>query len=353
MGYKTANLNFIKIRQIGDNEGKNSDVFLARDVQLDAELVVKQMEIAKVNSIDDYFLEAKILYDCKHPNIMEIQYASTSEDGKYIYLSMPYHKKGSLNALINKEYLTVRQMIKYFLDVLSGVAHIHSKGLLHLDIKPSNILLDQSDRAILTDFGLSRYLDENGTATQTKSYTYHFDPESLLHSGRTVLSDIYQMGLTMYRVCYGNDILKEQIESLKVDNYDKLREVVIKGKYPNRDHYSPHIPKKVRKIIKKALDIDVSKRYNNVIELMNDLSDVDENLDWKFTGNSNELYYLLKGNNKISISTENKSGKTEILCTKTNLLSGNSNRMNKYCSGGYILDKEVVKEIERIIKENN
>lgn len=353
MGYKTANLNFIKIKDIGDNEGKNSDVFLARDVQLDAELVVKQMEVAKFNSIDDYFLESKILYDCRHPNIMEIQYASTSVDGKHIYLSMPYHEKGSLNSLINKEYLTVRRMIKYFLDVLSGVAHIHSKKLLHLDIKPSNILIDQSDRAILTDFGLSRYLDENGIAAQTKNYTYHFDPEFLSHSGRTVLSDIYQMGLTMYRVCYGNDTLKEQIASLKVHDLDKLSEVIINGKYPNRDHYLPHIPKKLRKIINKALEIDVHKRYNNVIEMMNDLSDIDENLDWNFTGNSKELYYLIKGNNKISISTENKSGKIGILCTKTNLLSGNTNRMNKYCSGGYILDKEVVKEIEKIIKENN
>jgi serine/threonine protein kinase len=348
---RKANIEFDLIRPIGNNEGKNSKVFLARDKQLDAELVVKQMEISKFNNIDEYFLEAKILYDCKHPNIMEIQYAS--QDSNYIYLSMPYHKKGSLNSLIDKKHLTVREIIKYSLDLLSGVAYIHSKGLLHLDIKPTNVLLDQSDRAILTDFGLSRYIDENGVANQPINYTYHFDPEFLLHSGRTVLSDIYQIGLTLYRICNGNNILREQFASLKIDSKNKLKEVILKGEYPKRDYYLPHIPNKLRRIIKKALDIDTSKRYNNVIQMMNDLSDIDENLDWNFTGDSNELYYLLKGNNKISISTKNENGKVEIICTKTNLLSGRITRMYKYCSKGHTTNKSVYKEIERIIKENN
>ncbi|WP_339788010.1 serine/threonine-protein kinase [Tissierella sp.] len=348
---RKTNIDFIEIGPIGNNEGKNSDVFLAKDIQLNAELVVKQMEIAKFSKIEEYFLEARILYDCRHPNIMEIQYAS--QDDNYIYLSMPYHKKGSLNYLINSRFLTVREIIKYSLDFLSGVAHIHSKGLVHLDIKPTNILLDETDRAILTDFGLSRYLDENGIAEQPLTYIQHSDPERFSHSGRTILSDIYQIGLTLYRLCNGNTILKEQLKQLNVDNLDKLKEAVLSEKYPNKDYFLPHIPNKLKKIIKKSLELDIKKRYNNVIQMMNDLSEIDENLDWNFTGNSNELYYLFKDNNKISISTKNINGKDDIICTKTNLTSGRTTNMNKYCSKGYTSNKLIMKEIERIIKENN
>jgi hypothetical protein len=86
---------------------------------------------------------------------------------------------------------------------------------------------------------------------------------------------------------------------------------------------------------------------------MNDLSEIDENLDWNYTNNPDELYYLIKNGNRISISIKNKNSKADILCTKTNLASGRTTNMNNYCSKGHNSDKLVQKEIERIIKENN
>lgn len=351
MKYTKTNLEFKEIGPLGNNEGKNSEVFLAKDVQLDADLVVKKMEISKFQGIEEYFLEAKMLYESKHPNIMEIQWAS--KDDKFIYLSMPHLKKGSLNALINSRYLTVREIIKYSLDLLSGVSYIHSKNMVHLDIKPTNILLDNANRAVLTDFGLSRYINANGIANQRNNYIPHIDPEWFLHSGRTVLSDIYQIGLTLYRLCNGNEILEQQLSQLKVDSKDRLKEVVLNGKYPNRNYFLPHIPLKLRKIIKKSLEIDINKRYNNVIQIMNDLSNIDENLDWNYTNNSNEVYYLVKDGNRIAISLKNINGSIDILCTKTSLSSGKTTNMNNYCSRGKTSKESVEKEIERIIKENN
>lgn len=351
MGYQKTNIDFIKISTIGNQEGKNSEVFLAKDVQLNADLVIKQIEIDKFKEIDEYFLEARMLYDCRHMNIMEIQYAS--HDNEYVYLSMPFFEKGSLNSLINNRYLTVREIIKYSLDLLSGVAYIHSKGLVHLDIKPSNILLDQSNKAVLTDFGLSRYLDDNGIADQSYIYRLHAEPEFFLNSGRTALSDIYQVGLTLYRLCNGNDILSQQLEELGVDSNEKLKVAILTGKYPDRNYFLPHIPSKLKKVVKKCLSIDINERYNNVIQIMNDLSEINENLDWVCTGNLDEWYYLNKNNNKITISIRSINDKYDIVCTKTNLASGRNTNMNKYCSRGHNSNKLVSKEVEKIIKENN
>ena len=117
----------------------------------------------------------------------------------FIYLAMPYYKRGSLNSLAETRFLSVREIVKYILDLLTAVNYIHSKGLLHLDIKPTNICLMIQVVHYLPIFGLSRYMDENGIAEQPCNYILHTDPEWYCSSGRSVQSDIYQIGLTIYK----------------------------------------------------------------------------------------------------------------------------------------------------------
>lgn len=335
-------IKFTKSRDIGNAEGKNSNVFLAIDDQLGDELVIKQMEKAKFNPVE-YFSESKMLYASKHPNIVEIQYASQDKDN--IYLAMPFYANGSLNSVAEKQFLTVREIIKYSLDLLSAVSYIHSRGLLHLDIKPTNILLDASGKAVLTDFGLSRYMDVNGIADQPINYQLHSDPERYLHSGRTVQSDIYQVGLTMYRLCNGVGILTQQLGVMGIDNANKLMENTINGKFPDRRHFMPHIPKKLQKIILKALEVDPSKRYSNTITMMNDLSVIDNNLDWIFTGNMRNPYTKIDGSYQIDILV--KANK-DIECYKTNLASKKKNKIGKYCIK-CINDKDFGKNLSEVV----
>lgn len=335
-------IKFTKSRDIGNAEGKNSNVFLAIDDQLGDELVIKQMEKAKFNP-DEYFSESKMLYDSKHPNIVEIQYASQDKDN--IYLAMPFYAKGSLNSVAEKQFLTVREIIKYSLDLLSAVSYVHSKGLLHLDIKPTNILLDASGKAVLTDFGLSRYMDVNGIAEQPINYQLHSDPERYLHSGRTVQSDIYQVGLTMYRLCNGVGILTQQLGVMGIDNANKLMENTINGKFPDRRHFMPHIPKKLQKVILKALEVDPSKRYINTITMMNDLSVIDNNLDWIFTGNMRNPYTKIDGSYQIDILVKDNK---DIECYKTNLASKKKNKISKYCIR-CINEKDLGKNLSEVV----
>lgn len=318
-------IKFAKSRDIGNAEGKNSNVFLAIDDQLGDELVIKQIEKANFNP-EEYFSESKMLYASKHPNIVEIQYASQDEDN--IYLAMPFYANGSLNSAAERQFLTVRQVIKYSLDLLSAVSYIHSRGLLHLDIKPTNILLDASGKAVLTDFGLSRYMDANGIADQPINYQMHSDPERYLQSGRTIQSDIYQVGLTMYRLCNGVGILRHQLEMMGVDNEDKLKANIINGKFPDRSYFMAHIPKKLQKVILKALEVDPNKRYSNTITMMNDLSVIDNNLDWIFTGDGCNPYTKIDGLYQIDILV---NANKDIECYKTNVENKRKNKISKYC----------------------
>jgi eukaryotic-like serine/threonine-protein kinase len=278
------NLSLDQWKRIGDVEGKNSEVWIARDTQLEQVLILKKITKKSLErqNVEDYFAEAKILNESSHPHIMPICYSA--EDDKNVYITMPYYEKGSMNSIIDKQSLSIRDIIKYSLDFLSGLLFIHIKGLLHLDIKPTNIIINEADRAILTDFGLSRYLDETGIASQKLQYTQHRSPESYSTVDKTQLDDIYQAGLTLYRLCNGNEDFKKQHEIFITKHNRDLQKVsksIVKGEFPNRKKFLPHVPKKLRRVINKMIQPDPKLRYQDVLSIINDLSKIGETLDWK------------------------------------------------------------------------
>ncbi|MFW6009664.1 MAG: serine/threonine-protein kinase, partial [archaeon] len=279
------------IENIGD-EGKNSEVYIMYDPQLDTKLVVKQIPKCDFNDKNSYFNEAKILYFTSHPNIMEIQHASQDED--FIYLSMPYYKKGSINSLINNKFLTVKEIIRYSLDFLTGLHYIHTKGLVHFDVKPSNILINNNNRAVLTDFGLAKYINDYGSASQKLFYKSHCAPERLQSEKISNKSDIYQAGITLYRICNGNNIFKKQFNAYSEQT---LFKAIAKGHFPDRNLFLPHIPNRLRRIIKKSLKPQVDNRYETVINMINELSKVENNLNWVYNKiNDNKMIWKIENN---------------------------------------------------------
>ena len=352
---KNTTLTFEILNPIGNNEGKNSAVFLAKDNQLGATLVVKQITKESLErqgiSLDDYYNESKALYASKSSYVVEIQYACEDKDN--IYLTMPYLKCGSLSKKMDEEYLTIREIVKYSNDILNGLAVIHSKGLIHLDIKPTNILIDDSGKCKITDFGLSRFVDENGFANQDYSYNWHREPESFTASKRSVLSDIYQFGVTLYRMCNGNNILNEQARYLNINSLEKLYKCITDGEFPDRKYYLPHIPSKLRRIIGKCLNINPVDRYENVIEILNDLNSINSCLDWRYCPESEYLYQKICDDKKILIEVKEHKRSVDIICIRTDSEGNNPRRMLKYCKQNLQDESSIKKHIEYIIQDNN
>lgn len=348
-----SQIKFKKIRDIGNNQGKNSQVFVAQDLQMDAELFIKKVKKKELKeqglNMEDYFLEARMLYEGKHPNIAEIQYAS--EDEENIYLAMPIYENGSLSTKMDDEYLTVREIIKYSLEILSGISYIHSKQMVHLDIKPTNILIDNTGRARVTDFGISRYLNEYGFAQQGINYVYHIDPELCESIDRSIQSDIYQFGLLLYRMCNGNSILEDQIQEFNITTQEMLTELIVKGVFPKRDYYLPHIPTKLQLIIKKCINVDLQKRYTNTIDIMNDISSITECLDWRYNSHSNIVYRKVMEDKIITIEIEEHNNKYLIKCIKAGLDGNNARRIKKYCYSDINEINVALAKIKDIIKD--
>lgn len=290
-----SHLIFEKKEFIGD-EGRNSKTYVAYDKQLNTDFVVKEINKNSYKDENEYFKESRMLYMCEHPNICKVQWATQNEEA--VYFSMPYYKNGSLNKKVSDgNFLTNREIIKYSLDVLSGLHFMHSKKLIHFDIKPSNILITDSNKAVITDFGLSKFLDSDFFTENSIFYTKYRPPEAIEdYKNLTLQSDIYQFGLTLYVMCNGRESLEFQIS--EVTNSKELYDKILKGEFPDRKMNKPHIDTNLIKIIKKCLEVDLEKRYNSVIEIMNDFSKIDTLLDWKYSENEEEFFLKQKKDGK-------------------------------------------------------
>jgi serine/threonine protein kinase len=244
-----------------------------------------------------------------------------------IQFSMPFHRNGSLNSLIESRFLTVREIIQYSLDFLGALHYIHTQQLIHFDVKPTNIIINDANTAILTDFGLSNYVDINGFATVEKVYPTHWTPELYLATKLTSQYDIYQSGLTLYRMCNGNENFKFQSQLVKSPDD------IIKARFPNRRSYLPHIPKRLRTVINNALKVDTDKRYKTILDFMNDLSGIDQNLDWRYNQTSGVETWSIENSNTVkSIIKYEKSGKWLTRGENYSKNNQNSTKINKWNS---------------------
>lgn len=279
-----------------NSEGVNSALYLVKDTQLGSNLILKQIDKNNFNEVSRYFEESKKIYNLKHPNIININTASY--DDEYIYITMPYYRKGSLYNLIKNENLSMRKIIKYSLDFLSAVEYIHNKEIVHCDIKPNNILISDKDRAVITDFGSALYLDRLGNARLKNVYYKHIAPEQCKNSCINKKLDIYQIGTTLYRMCNGNDEYNNQLK--RHTDLNSIKIACANGRFPVRKKYLPHIPKSMIDIIEKCIRVNPNERYENVVDIMNDLAQIHENLDWSYNKlDNNNFIWRLERENKI------------------------------------------------------
>lgn len=302
----TAEVNF----QLGDEigaDGKNSQVFRAHDVQLNATLAIKKIEKARLGDVGEFFQEASLLYLSSHTNVVPIHYACQDED--HIYLAMPFFENGSLKGLMAAGHLTVREIIIYSTQFLSGLHNIHSKGLIHFDIKPDNILLSARGEAMLSDFGLAKQTTFNGRAGQDRIYGKMTPPEAFSTDEFTRHFDIYQVGLTLYRMVVGDPAFYAQFENF-VDNgvIDRhgFRHAVVNGQFPSLVEFPEHIPTRLITTIRTCLSGDPKNRFNSANEIVNSFADIEGALlDWRLSVQQGEREWIkIDGDRTLRLSVK-------------------------------------------------
>jgi eukaryotic-like serine/threonine-protein kinase len=162
--------------------------------------------------------------------------------------------------------------------MLTGLGQVHTTGLIHLDLKPSNVLFADTGEAMIADFGQSKLLGPSGISAPGPMYMRSIPPEVFATGVASVESDIYQAGLTLYRMFNGEPFYQDEIARTK-DLAGALRS----GRFPNRSHFMPQVPSGIKRVIRKALKEDPVERYQTAAEMQDALARVGIGNNWQTT----------------------------------------------------------------------
>jgi serine/threonine protein kinase len=210
-----------------------------------------------------FFKEANVLATLKHPNIVDV--INFFQANETAYMVMTYHSGMTLDKIIKQHTsrITERQFIKIFDLLLSGVGMIHQHGILHLDIKPNNILIRPQNNPILLDFGANQPFPTASINIDSTVITHGFSPPEQYNQTdpRGPWTDIYAIGATMY-FCLSK---KRPMHANKRKPRDRLPPAtkVFKRQYPQ---YLLHA-------IDWAMKVEIDKRPQSVEIFRHALSD--------------------------------------------------------------------------------
>lgn len=259
-------------KQLG--EGRFGEVWLANDNGLNAECAVKCIPPDKVVNPSNFFQEAQTLKTAQHTNIIKVLGTGKLNDGR-IFVSMEYLKKGSLEREIKGAYILLTRAKQIMIDVLRGLEHAHSKNIIHRDIKPANILIGDLGEGKLSDFGLAVCGVKNLQPHEIKDYKYrmHLAPEIKSVNDYSHLSDIYACGVTLYRLVNGDSYIR-------TIPFERFKEEAENGNFPDRNSYREFIPKSLKAVINKALNVNSALRFQSANEMRRALEQVKVHMNW-------------------------------------------------------------------------
>lgn len=210
--------------------------------------------------------EAKILSEVHHPYIVNV--LEVFEENNTAYIAMEYIAGNSLKDKLAKEgMLPEAEVLRYIHQIGEALQFVHQKNILHLDIKPSNILIDKDNNARLIDFGVSKRYDVGEQETSTTMLTLskgfasieQYDNEGI--QSFSPCPDIYSLGATMYNLLTGKIPTESILRATRP--LAKPREL------------NPAISEQTEQVILKAMEIIPANRYQSVEEMMNALGGSD------------------------------------------------------------------------------
>jgi eukaryotic-like serine/threonine-protein kinase len=249
-------------------------VFKALDTNLDKVVALKMIDpfLARdANFVKRFKTEAQALAKLQNPHIVIVHALRDTEKG--LFMVMEYVESKSLSTILKeKDTISIEETISITEQLLDALAHAHTGGVIHRDIKPGNVLVCDNGKVKVTDFGLAKLVQQRGgsnTMTQTVAGTlYYMSPEQIKGLKNVdIRSDIYSLGITMYEMITG------RIPFDKTESDFTVQKAIVDGEIPSPAKFNAGIPRKLVKIITKSIHKDPEKRYQTAGEMLLDIQD--------------------------------------------------------------------------------
>jgi eukaryotic-like serine/threonine-protein kinase len=269
-------------------QGGFAAVYEARDRMLDRRVAIKQLRVDRAkddNNIKRFIQEARIAADLEHSNVVTI-YALRIEN-KQIYMFLEYLPGGNLLELLKTQgKIPIAQAIKLTSGICEGLARLHSKGIVHRDVKMENILLTADGRPKITDFGIAHVPQAAGGMNLTKA---GFQPSTMICSSPEQFrgekldarSDVYQVGEILYHLLTGRhyidlDGLKTQANAIEHNLREELKIYMLLEKAICKDPPAGLTDLRlevggIANVLEKAMSKRKEDRYHDILDFATDL----------------------------------------------------------------------------------
>ena len=249
--------------------GGMADVYKGEDTLLGRPVAIKILH-ANFASDDEFVSrfkrEAQAAGKLNHPNIVNMYDVGYDQDMHYII--MEYVDGETLKEYITRHHrLSIDEAVKITISIGEGLEHAHAMGIVHCDIKPHNVIITNTGRVKVTDFGIARAMNSTNTVMYTNSImgsAHYLSPEQA--SGKSIdgNTDIYSLGVVLYEMLTGKVPFEGDTPIAVALKH--VREKVIP---PTR--YNPSIPPLLESVVLKALAKNPADRFESISEMMGDL----------------------------------------------------------------------------------
>src|SRR5437899_4946227 len=256
------------VEEIG--RGGQGVVYRAHQKSLNRTVALKVIGLgqwATKTHLKRFRLEAEAAASLEHPGIVPIHEVGEREGT--CYFSMGFIEGDQLDAVVRREPMSVRRAAELIAKVARTVHYAHEHHILHRDIKPGNILLDQEGEPHLTDFGLARLVETESTVTRTMEVLgtpSYMAPEQAVGNDAAITSatDVYGLGAVLYQLLTGHPPFAGGT------TFETVR-LVLDTEPRQPRLLNPKIDRDLSTICRKCLEKDPKRRYSSALALAEDL----------------------------------------------------------------------------------
>lgn len=275
-------------------------VYKARDHRLNRLVAIKMLKDEFSN--DEEFrrrfnAESQAVAMLSHPNIVGVYDVSECDGVNYIVMEL-------IDGITLKEYmqrrgnLNWREVLHFSLQITKALEHAHSRGIIHRDIKPHNVMVLKDGSVKVADFGIARVVSAQNTLTREALGSVHYISPEQAKGGRTdCRSDLYSLGVVMYEMMTAQTPFDGETPVAVAIQH-------ISGKATMPRELNPEIPAGLEQICMHAMTADIDARYPNAAQLLQDLEEFRKNPEATF------IFHAETGKT-ITKKSQSGSGKRE------------------------------------------